>query len=82
MSESGEVDREVVIAVLRAKGVDVHGQADGPPDMLVLAKGDRVEGQRFPKMVGRKMLHYLCRHYPVYIHEFYNPKIGASDIPA
>jgi hypothetical protein len=76
MSESGEVDRDVVIAVLRQNGVDVHGQDDGPEDMLVLAKGNKVEGQRLPKMVSRKMLHYLARKYDIYIHHFYHPEVG------
>jgi hypothetical protein len=76
MSESGEIDRDVVIAVLRRNGVDVHGQQDGPEDMLVLAKGNVIEGQRLPKMVSRKMIHYLARKYGIYIHHFYNPDLG------
>jgi hypothetical protein len=81
MSETGEVDREVVIAVLQANGVDVHGQQEGPADMLVLAKGDRIEGQRLPKMVNRKMIHYLSRQFHIPIHYFYNPLMGSSATP-
>jgi hypothetical protein len=76
MSESGEIDRDVVIAILRKNGVDVHGQEDGPADMLVLAKGNAVEGQRLPKMVSRKMIHYLARKYGIYAHLFYHPELG------
>ena len=47
MSESGEIDRDVVIAVLRKNGVDVHGQQDGPSDMLVLAKGKESKGNAY-----------------------------------
>jgi len=56
MNEGGKIDREVVIAVLRVSGVEVHGLDDGPSDMLVLSKGKRIEGQRLPLMVERKML--------------------------
>jgi hypothetical protein len=80
MSESGEVDRDVVIAVLRRSGVDVRGQQDGPEDMLVLAKGKTVEGQTLPKMVSRKMVHYLARKYGIDVNNFYHPELGPKDV--
>jgi hypothetical protein len=71
MSESGDIDRNVVIAVLEANGVDVHGEEQGPKDMLVLAKGNRVEGQRLPDPVSEKMVRYLARVYGISLDKFY-----------
>ena len=79
MNEAGKIDREVVIAVLRVSGVEVHGLDDGPSDMLVLSKGKRIEGQRLPLMVERKMLLYLSRQYGIPIERFYDKKMGSSD---
>ncbi|PYT49516.1 MAG: hypothetical protein DMG44_10650 [Acidobacteria bacterium] len=82
MNESGEVDREIVIAVLRTHSVEVHGQDEGPADMLVLAKGNRIEGQRLPNPVSRKMISYLARQYGIPIEKFYLLGLGASAKPA
>ena len=57
MSETGEVARDVAIMVLRANGVDVSQQADGPQGTLVLAKGDVVEARPLPDRLGRQLLH-------------------------
>lgn len=81
MSEGGEVDREIIIAVLRANGIDVHGQDEGPQDMLVIVKGDLIEAQQLPKRVSRKMVHYFSRKYNVPIHLFYNPQMGSQEDP-
>jgi hypothetical protein len=81
VSEGGEVDRETVIAVLRANQVDVHGQEDGPAGMLVIAKGELIEARQLPKSVSRKMVHYLSRKFSVPIHLFYNPEMGSEGKP-
>jgi hypothetical protein len=77
VSESGEIDRDIVIGVLRANGVDVRGQDHGPANMLVIAKGELVEAQQLPKAVSRKMVHYFSRKYGIPIHHFYNPEMGS-----
>ena len=82
MSEGGEVDLDVAIAVLRANGVVVHGQDKGPANMLVIARGDLIEAQQFPKNLSRKMVHYLSRKYGVPIHYFYNPQMGSQEGPS
>jgi len=79
VSEGGEVDRDVLIAVLRANGIDVHGQDSGPRDMLVIAKGDLVEAQQIPNSVSRKMVHYFSRKYSVPINLFYHPDMGSQE---
>jgi hypothetical protein len=82
VSEGGEVDRDIVIAVLRANGVDVHRQDQGPADMLVIAKSGLIEAQQMPKVLSRKMVHYFSRKYGIPIHHFYNPEMGAQIKPS
>jgi hypothetical protein len=81
MNESGDLDRDVVIAVLEKHGVEVRGQQEGPADMLVLSKGDRIEGQRLSEVVSIKMIRYLARTYGIPLKAFYDLKTGSSNAP-
>ena len=80
MGEEGNVHRETVIKVLRLQGVGVSKQVDGPSNMFVLAKGERLEALELPQAVGRQMIHYLARHYDVPIHYFYHPEMAANPV--
>jgi hypothetical protein len=82
MNEFGKLERDLVIAVVRANEVEVHGQENGPPNMLVLAKGERVEGQLLPEMVDHTMIRYLSRQFHIPLSAFYNPELGASETPS
>ena len=76
MSDPGEVDRAVVIEVLKAQRVSVSVCQDDPTGKtLTIAKGDRIESQKLPNRVGRRMLHYLEFHYGVPIHYFFHPEM-------
>ena len=80
MSDPGDVDRAVVIEVLKAQHVSVSVCQDDPTGKtLTIAKGDRIESQKLPNRVGRKMLHYLEFHYGVPIHYFFHPEMMPSD---
>ena len=76
MSDPGEVDRAVVIVVLKAQGVGVSVCLDDSTgETLTIAKGDRVESQKLPNRVRRRMLHYLQHHYGIPIHYFFHPEM-------
>jgi len=69
----GAVDRETVISVLKASGVVISKQKDGPPGMLVLAKGGYLESRRIPEVVHKQLLHFFKRKFDIPIANFYNP---------
>ncbi len=79
--ETGEVDRETVIMVLRRNGVGVSDDPDNPGS-VVLIKGNIVESKPLPKWVGRRLLQYFQRTYQIHIHYFYHPEMmeGTSTI--
>ena len=64
----GAVARERVIRVLRAHGAVVLVDADGD---FVIRKGERLQVQPFPPMVGRKLVQQLSRYFDISILEFY-----------
>jgi hypothetical protein len=69
----GEVNKDTVIEVLRANGVDVFPQ-QGSPDIMVFAKGDILEAKRMASpTVSRRMLHYFQRKFDIPIYHFYHP---------
>lgn len=70
---SDTVIRSTVIDVLRLSGVEVQEEEDGPPGMMILAKGDYIETRDIPADCGTKLLHYLARKFDVPIHHFFNP---------
>jgi hypothetical protein len=73
MTEKGEVQRNIVITVLRSNGVTVTPTAED--GSYILQKGDVIESQTFPLYVGRKGLQYLQRHFNVPIHLFFNVEV-------
>ena len=73
MGDTGEVDRDIVILVLRANQVQVARMKEDDPEWFVLIKGENVEAKRFYKKVPRRMLQYLHYHFDVPIHYFYHP---------
>jgi len=74
-----KIDRQVVIAVLRAHGVGVE---EGPSKLFVMEKGNRTEAQRLPDMVDEKLVRYLSRNYGIDVEKFHDLDLGASDTPA
>jgi hypothetical protein len=71
LSNSG-VSRDVVIAALKAAGVDV---SVGPNGEVTLAKNGRLETLIFPEELEKQMLFRLKFHYGVPIHWFWNPQM-------
>jgi len=69
--DDSAVSRKVVLAALRAKGVDI-AQEEGVGN-YTLVKGDRIESVNIPKEVSKRMLQRFQRVYGVPIHWFYNP---------
>lgn len=77
-SETGEVDRETVLLVLRHYHV---GVADDPenPGCMILIKDEVVESKPIPKLVGKRLLQYFKRRYGVPIHHFYHPDMMSTE---
>lgn len=75
MADDGAVVRDVVLAVLKASGVDVAID-DG---RVKLAKGadpkSTLRVLLLPELINRRTLHFLARSYAVPIHHFYNPQM-------
>ena len=71
----GAVDRETVIRVLKASGVVISNQQNGPAGMLVLAKDGYFDSRRIPQVVHKSMLHFFKRKFAVPIEHFYNPHL-------
>lgn len=69
MAESGEVDREIALRVLRHCGVSVLVNSDE----YTLSKNDVIETHKLQSPLSRRMIHYLSRTFDVSIHLFYNP---------
>lgn len=69
MGESGEVDREVALQVLRQNGVSVLISGDE----YTLSKNEAIEAHKLQSPLSRRMVHYLSRTFKVSIHLFYNP---------
>lgn len=71
----GAVGRDTVIRVLREHGVSISQQQDGPPGMLVLAKGDVLEARRLPTVCRKNLLRRLERKFNIQLAIFYNPNM-------
>jgi hypothetical protein len=70
--KEGDVNRETVIRVLCAHGVDVSLLKD-TEEMWVIAKGNIIEVQPLKPNVSRRMLHHFQYKFEVPIAHFYNP---------
>jgi hypothetical protein len=70
--ETGDVDREQVIQVLRHYKLGASDDPDNP-GCIILAKELILESVPLPNPVSRKMLHYFQRTYGIAIHHFYHP---------
>jgi hypothetical protein len=69
LSDSGEVDKDTVLTVLRHAGVNIF--VDGSKH--VLSKGNVIEVQFLQPKVSRRMLHHFSRKFGISIHLFFNP---------
>ena len=79
--ETGDVDRETVIHILRRHGVGVSDDPDNPGS-VILIKGNIIESKPLPNRVGRRLLQYFKRTYKIPIHLFYHPEMmeGPSSV--
>jgi hypothetical protein len=71
----GAVDRHTVIRVLKASGVVISNQKNGPAGMLVLAKNGYFESRRIPEVVHKRMLNVFKRKFDIPIEHFFNPHL-------
>jgi len=75
--DTGEVDRETIVLVLRFHKVEVSPDPKNQGAML-LVRGDVVESKTIPKSVGRRLIQYLKRRFDIPIHHFYRPEMMVS----
>ena len=78
MGESGEVDRETALQVLRNGGVGVSIVGD----KYTLSKGEVIETHNLQDPLSRRMVHYLSRTFDVPVHLFYNPGMQIAAPPS
>jgi hypothetical protein len=69
---NGDVDRKIVIEVLRACGVAISEQAG--ENSFILEKNDVIEVYNLDITVSRRMIHHFSRKFSIPIHYFYNPR--------
>ena len=73
--DSGEVDRDTVLLVLRFHKVDVSPDPN-VPNLFNLARGDEPpEAKIIDPWVGRRMIQYLKRRFAIPVHHFYRPEM-------
>jgi hypothetical protein len=89
VSDDGKVPRDTVLAVLKARGIDLSAPSHQPNDQFdktTFAKGidpgSTLKTYALPDLVGRRMLQHLARVYGVPIHYFYNPSMVLPNEPA
>jgi hypothetical protein len=70
--ESGYVNREIVIDILRRHGVGMS-PLSGAPEVMILIKGDKIDARPLSDEVSRCVLRYLTRRFNIPIHHFYTP---------
>ena len=80
MPDNGVVSREVIIAVLRAHGVDITSQSFNGDEHTTMMKGSIVEVQVFPPTVNRHMVGRLARKFNVPVHHFYHPEVTPGNL--
>lgn len=80
MPDTGDVDQDTVIRVLKVHRFTVSKQEDiNLNDMFSISKGDVSLSMRLPPRVKRRLLHFLSRRFGVPIHHFYHPEMAVFD---
>lgn len=72
--ETGEVDKETILVVLRFHNVDISPDPENEGAML-LVRGDIVDSIMIPEWVGRRLVQYLKRTFDIPVHHFYRPEM-------
>ena len=73
-SESGEVDRDAVLKVLRFHKVEISPDSENKGAML-LVRGSIVKSEPIAEWSSRRFIHYLQRVFDIPIHHFYHPEM-------
>jgi len=73
-SESGAVDRDAVIKVLRFHRVEISPDSENEGSML-LVRSDIIKSVPIPPWCSRRFVHYLQRTFNIPIHHFYHPEM-------
>lgn len=72
--ESGEVDGETILKVLRFHGVETSPDPENPGAML-LVRGTIVKSEPIADWNGRRCVQFLKRTFSIPVHHFYNPEM-------
>jgi len=77
-NESGEVDRDTIIRVLRFHGIDVSQDYKEAGNYL-LVRGATVQSIPIEDWSKRRFVHFLQRTFTIPIHHFYRPEMMGGD---
>jgi hypothetical protein len=77
-SESGQVHKDSILAVLRFHQVEVVVDSEQEGNFL-LVRGDIVKSVAIEEWSERRFVQYLKRTFDIPIHHFYHPEMMGGD---